>query len=193
MAAGMNPSYSQKLLLFDAQCGDFRVITLRPRSKQCAMCGDNPSIRELIDYEQFCGSGPNDKTPSLNLLDPKDRITCADYKCMVEHEVPHLLIDVREGTEYTICRLEPSENIPLRQLKEDEVLLKVSTLIHNMRDKLPHRNDAQVIIVCRRGNDSQKAVALLKTRLSMDGLCIRDMVGGLTAWSNDIDPSFPKY
>lgn len=54
-------SYSQRLLLFDAHSGDFRVVTLRPRNKHCAVCGDNPSIRELIDYEQFCGSGPNDK------------------------------------------------------------------------------------------------------------------------------------
>ena len=61
----VSASYSQRLLLFDAQSGDFRIVTLRPRNKQCVVCGDNPSIRELIDYEQFCGSGPNDKVGAL--------------------------------------------------------------------------------------------------------------------------------
>eukprot|EP00731_Ephydatia_muelleri_P023565 Em0015g1148a len=193
MAAGMNPSYSQRLLLFDAHSGDFRIVTLRPRNKQCVVCGDNPSIRELIDYEQFCGSGPNDKTPSIHLLTPADRITCADYKCMMDQGVPHLVIDVRESTEYTMCRLEHSENFPLKQLKEEAMVAKVSTLIGHIEAKLPTKSGVQVVVVCRRGNDSQKAVRLLKAQLQVDDVCIRDLVGGLTAWTEEIDPSFPKY
>ena len=54
-------SYSQKLLLFDALCGSFRTIKLRPRQPQCAVCGDNPSITALINYELFCGSRADDK------------------------------------------------------------------------------------------------------------------------------------
>jgi len=54
-------SYVQKLLLFDASSGNFRVIKLRPRSKDCIINGDNPTLRELIDYQQFCGSGAHDK------------------------------------------------------------------------------------------------------------------------------------
>eukprot|EP00731_Ephydatia_muelleri_P023560 Em0015g1143a len=160
MAAGMNPSYSQ---------------------------------RELIDYEQFCGSGPNDKTPSIHLLTPADRITCADYKCMMDQGVPHLVIDVRESTEYTMCRLEHSENFPLKQLKEEAMVAKVSTLIGHIEAKLPTKSGVQVVVVCRRGNDSQKAVRLLKAQLQVDDVCIRDLVGGLTAWTEEIDPSFPKY
>lgn len=59
-------SYSQKLLVFDALCGTFRTIKLRPRQTQCSVCGDNPSITALIDYELFCGSRADDKVaPTL--------------------------------------------------------------------------------------------------------------------------------
>ena len=54
-------SYSQKLLMFDALEGMFRVIKLRPRQPHCAVCGDNPTITQLQDYELFCGSRADDK------------------------------------------------------------------------------------------------------------------------------------
>lgn len=61
-------TYCQKLLLFDALRGQFRSISLRPRSPQCLVCGDSPSITKLIDYEQFCGTGACDKVFDLNTV-----------------------------------------------------------------------------------------------------------------------------
>lgn len=70
-------SYSQKLLLFDALEGMFRVIKLRPRQSHCAVCGDNPTITHLQDYELFCGSRADDKERNLKLLEPTERISCS--------------------------------------------------------------------------------------------------------------------
>lgn len=104
-----------------------------------------------------------------------------------------------------------NEDFPLKQLKEEAMVAKVSTLIGHIEAKLPTKSGGkfhyiyclhlfyiassvvQVVVVCRRGNDSQKAVRLLKAQLQVDDVCIRDLVGGLTAWTEEIDPSFPKY
>ena len=67
--------YSQKLLLFDGLSGTFRTVRLRGRRRDCAVCGENPTITELIDYPEFCGSCPSDKDRSVNILDHKDRMT----------------------------------------------------------------------------------------------------------------------
>ena len=63
--AGLGTSYAQKMLLVDALSGSFRTIKLRPRRKDCPMCGDDPSIKGLIDYVQFCGSSATDKVVQL--------------------------------------------------------------------------------------------------------------------------------
>lgn len=70
-------SYSQKLLLFDALEGMFRIIKLRPRQPHCAVCGDNPTITQLQDYELFCGSRADDKGRNLKLLEPTERVSCS--------------------------------------------------------------------------------------------------------------------
>lgn len=66
---------SGKLLLFDGLAGSFRNIRLRSRDLNCAVCGDHPTIKELVNYETFCGVTASDKTPSLKLLPNDDRYT----------------------------------------------------------------------------------------------------------------------
>jgi adenylyltransferase/sulfurtransferase len=68
LCSGMPASYSQKLLLFDAH-DSFRVIKLRPKQKNCVVCGENPSITKLIDYEQFCGAKATDKACGFSYID----------------------------------------------------------------------------------------------------------------------------
>ena len=65
--AGLGTSYAQKMLLVEALSGSFRTIKLRPRRKDCPVCGDSPTIKELIDYVQFCGASPTDKVLSLSI------------------------------------------------------------------------------------------------------------------------------
>lgn len=101
-------TYSQRMLVFDGLSGVSRTIKLRPRQLSCAVCGDNPTITRLIDYEMFCGSRADDKSRMLSVLDPLQRITCQQYKTVVDSDCAHLLIDVREPVQYEICHLDNS-------------------------------------------------------------------------------------
>jgi len=90
-------------------------MKLRSNKKDCILCGEHPSITELQDYVQFCGSGALDKSPSVELLGYKDRIEPKIYHNL-RNETPHVLIDVRETVQYDICSLPSSINIPLKDL-----------------------------------------------------------------------------
>ena len=94
--------------MFDGLMGVTRTVKLRPRQSSCAVCGDAPTISELIDYEMFCGSKSDDKSASLSLLDPEQRVTCQQYKTVVDSGHTHFLLDIREPVEYEICRLDNS-------------------------------------------------------------------------------------
>lgn len=102
---------SQKMLMFDGLMGTFRTIKLRPRQPQCAVCGDNPTITKLIDYQLFCGSKPDDNTCNIDILKPEQRLTCSEYKDILDSRTPHLLVDVREPVQYNICHLPHSTSI----------------------------------------------------------------------------------
>jgi len=118
---------SGKLLLFDATTTSFRTVKLRPRDKQCAVCGDTPTIKELIDYEGFCNATATDKVVVPKTLPDKFCISTKDYKTkVIDMKIPHILLDVREPVQYAICALPNSINIPLRELEQrmDELKTK---------------------------------------------------------------------
>ncbi|KAJ3032053.1 hypothetical protein HDV00_008004 [Rhizophlyctis rosea] len=173
--------------------GTFRQIKLRGRNTECAVCGDNPSIKELIDYVQFCGAAATDKTPSQRILTAEERVSCQSYYDLVEANEPHVLLDVRETVQYNICALPGSIHIPWKDLEKriDEVQVAASNT--KITDS-PLSNTAEshlpVYVVCRLGNDSQLAVQLLKQRGLKD---VKDIVGGLERWARDVDPTFPTY
>jgi len=177
IVVGLQPSYAQKLLLFDALSGTFRVVKLRGRNKNCQLDGENPTIIQPIDYVQFCGSAPDDKTINEKRLSPEERITCVEYKKIVKNGEDHVLLDVREKVQFEICSLPHSLHIPLNQLEPhmEEIYQK----------KLP------VYVVCRRGNDSQIAVEQLKKKYG--DILAKDIVGGLQQWTLTVDPDFPLY
>ncbi|XP_058451578.1 adenylyltransferase and sulfurtransferase MOCS3 [Malaya genurostris] len=174
-----------RLLLFDGQQSTFRNLKLRPRKKDCTICSDNPTLTKLIDYEQFCSMKATDKDSQLSLLEPEERITVQEYKQLSDSGIPHLLIDVRGSNQFEICQLPASVNIPiddvLKNRKTDDILTQAS-------QKLP------VYVVCRRGNDSQLAVRHLAPLFQERGLdSPKDIVGGLHAWSHNVDHQFPIY
>ncbi|XP_050458228.1 adenylyltransferase and sulfurtransferase MOCS3 isoform X1 [Cataglyphis hispanica] len=182
---------SGRLLLFDGTETKFRNVRLRPKNADCAICGQHPVIQELIDYEEFCGAKANDKDPNLNLLKKEERISAEEYNEMAKVDSKsHILIDVRSPEEYEICHLQDSINIPFTQLSKDHNL----NLIRNNVEKAQEEHcPVHIYILCRRGNDSQKAVQYLKKLFTNDTLRIRDIIGGIHAWSNKIDPKLPKY
>ncbi|KAK0050293.1 adenylyltransferase and sulfurtransferase MOCS3 [Biomphalaria pfeifferi] len=196
IATGIGTSFSQKLLLFDALDGTFRTVKLRPRCKSCLVCGENPTISQLIDYEQFCGAKATDKDHKLHLLERSQRISAKEYSEMVNSKKPHVLVDVRPAIELDICQLpHPVINIPFTSLSrnitevKDQLLLKLKEL---SSDDF-HDYTVPVVCVCRRGNDSQLAVQQLMKVLADDKVKVIDIKGGLHSWSKHIDSHFPIY
>ncbi|TSO25234.1 Adenylyltransferase and sulfurtransferase MOCS3 [Bagarius yarrelli] len=190
-------SFGQQLLMFDAQDGRFRCIKLRSKQANCAVCGETPTVTELQDYESFCGSAATDKCRRLNLLSPEQRVSVQEYESIVDCRTPHLLLDVRPKVEVDICHLPVSINIPLATL-EDQKTDHINILKKKIREiklQMCTESPVPVYIVCKLGNDSQKAVQLLEkmSGTEIEHITVKDISGGLMAWANKIDPSFPKY
>jgi adenylyltransferase/sulfurtransferase len=156
-----------RLLHCDALRMKFREFKLR-RDPECPVCGDHPTLTDLIDYEQFCGVKPKaqPEIPSMTVHELKD--------LMDQHE-DFLLLDVREPYEYDIARIPRSKLIPLGELEK-------------RLDELPR--DIPIAVHCKTGARSARAVGLLRKSGFSD---VRNVARGITGWSEEIDPSVPKY
>lgn len=192
ICAGIDPSFSQKLLLFDGLQGSFRSIKIRGRQPTCPVCGDNPSITELIDYEQFCGARANDKDKDLTLLKDTDRISPKDYKEMLDTKQEHVLVDVRLPVELDICQLPvQSYNLPISSVDKKDC---IQALEERLKCIIPATGDPlPVVVACRRGNDSQVVTQKLKDTFKGWNLDIKDLKGGLLGWTKHVDKNFPVY
>ena len=169
LALGAGISLLNRLLLFDALEMKFRELKLR-RDPQCPVCGEHPVITQLIDYEDFCGLKP--KSPSMH----PDEVTVQDMKqALTRPELGIKVIDVREPEEYQIARVEGVPLFPLSQLAQrfGELDPKQSYYIH-----------------CHAGGRSLRAVEFLRQQGFQQ---VKSVKGGITAWSQEIDPSVPKY
>uniref|UniRef100_A0A3Q1EXR4 Adenylyltransferase and sulfurtransferase MOCS3 n=1 Tax=Acanthochromis polyacanthus TaxID=80966 RepID=A0A3Q1EXR4_9TELE len=197
IASGQGSSCSQQLVMFDAQDARFRSIKLRPKQPGCAVCGENPSVTQLVDYEAFCGSAATDKCCKLNLLSRDQRITVQDYKSILDNAGPHLLLDVRPLVEVDICHLPFSLNIPLSSLEDrkSEHLQLLQERISELKQQMASDCRPPVYVICKQGNDSQKAVQVLEkmSGSEVDSIAVKDISGGLMAWAKRIDPTFPQY
>lgn len=166
---------SERLLLFDGVETKFHNIRLRAKKTDCVICGEHRVVHELIDYEKFCGAKANDKEPNLNLLRKEERISVEEYNRITKIDSkPHILIDVRSPEEYQICHLQNSINIPFTQLGKDCNLKLINDNIKKVREE---HHSVDLYLLCRRGNDSQKAAQYLKMRFTEDTLKIRDIIG----------------
>ncbi|MFW9854956.1 MAG: molybdopterin-synthase adenylyltransferase MoeB [Candidatus Thorarchaeota archaeon] len=160
-----------RLLLVDALDMNFRELILR-KNPQCAICGSNPTIHELIDYEAFCGVG----TDQVPLFEKEDEITPPQLASLLGSGVPLQLIDVREPHERKISQISNSHLMPLNKVTEMAKALD--------RDQL-------TVVYCRSGARSAKAVNQLKRELGFSK--ILNLVGGVNAWASEVDPSIPTY
>ncbi|XP_059209528.1 adenylyltransferase and sulfurtransferase MOCS3 [Centropristis striata] len=197
IASGQGSSCGQQLVMFDAHDTRFRSIKLRPKQAGCAVCGENPSVTQLVDYEAFCGSAATDKCRKLNLLSRDQRITVQDYKSILDNAEPHLLLDVRPLVEVDICHLPFSLNIPLSSLEErksDHIQL-LQERIGQLKQQMEGDCRPPVYVICKLGNDSQKAVQVMEkmSGSEVDGITVKDISGGLMAWARRIDLTFPQY
>ncbi len=159
-----------RLLLYDALAMRFRELKLR-RNVDCPVCGDHPTIRELIDYEQFCGI-PNQQHEPVAVEGDIDPV---EVKAKIDRGDPFVLIDVREPHEYQICKIPYAKLIPLGDLPK-----RVNEL----------DSADEIVAHCKSGVRSAKAVDFLKQAGFRK---VRNMKGGILAWSDKVDPSVPKY
>jgi molybdopterin/thiamine biosynthesis adenylyltransferase/rhodanese-related sulfurtransferase/molybdopterin converting factor small subunit len=166
---GIGETLKGRLLLYDALGMRFRELKLR-RDPDCPACGDHPSITKLIDYQEFCGIKPmSTQTVNSGVID----VTAVKEK--LDRGDQFLLIDVREPHEYQIARIPGSKLIPLGELPKH-----LSELDKN----------AEIVAHCKMGGRSQQAVDLMKQNGFTN---VRNMTGGITAWSDKVDPTVPKY
>ncbi len=159
-----------RLVLYDALAMRFRELKLR-RNPECPVCGDHPTIRELIDYQQFCGvpNQPHEPVAAEGDIDP------VEVKAKIDRGDRFVLIDVREPHEYQICNIPFAQLIPLGDLPK----------------RINELNSADEIVAhCKSGVRSGKAVDFLKQAGFKK---VRNMRGGILAWSDKVDPSVPKY
>eukprot|EP00037_Helgoeca_nana_P018332 m.175304 g.175304 ORF g.175304 m.175304 type:complete len:656 (-) comp24403_c0_seq4:101-2068(-) len=152
-----------RLLLFDGPTTGFHTVRLGPRKPDCAVCGDSPAITNVaaIDYLAFCGATT---CPTQTLLESTDRVTCTQFAA-ARHERGVVVVDVRPPVHYGIAKLPESINIPLATLLADDL---VDTRL---------QESSRVIVICRRGNDSQIATQRLQERLG-EGHSVMDLKVG---------------
>lgn len=160
-----------RLLLFDALNMKFRELKLR-KDLACPVCGENPTVKSLIDYEVFCGLHAPVAAPTGQV----EEITALELKQWIDAGRDIQIIDVREPHEYAISRLPHARLIPLAQVTNHLQEFKV----------------AQTIVVqCKSGGRSAKAIQALRD-VGYTGRLV-NLKGGILAWSSDVDPSVPKY
>ena len=158
-----------RFLIFDALRMRFRELKLR-RDPDCPVCGDRPTVRELIDYEQFCGVTAVPQTGA-----PLEETSVEGLKTRLDSEDDLLLLDVREPQEYQICAIPGSTLIPLGELPG------------RLAELEGRRN---IVVHCKSGVRSAKAVKLLREAGFSDTVNLK---GGILAWIDRVDPSLPKY
>jgi molybdopterin/thiamine biosynthesis adenylyltransferase/rhodanese-related sulfurtransferase len=171
LALGKGSSLVGRLLLFNALDMKFRELKLR-RDPQCPLCGDRPTITELIDYEMFCGIMP---APAASAGHP-DEVTVHEMKrALTDPKLGIRVIDVREPDEYEIAHI---DGVPL---------LPMSVLQQRFTELDPNQ---QYYVSCKSGIRSLRAVEFLREQ---GFKYLKSVKGGIDAWSDEIDPHVPKY
>ncbi|KAL3500149.1 hypothetical protein ACH5RR_039242 [Cinchona calisaya] len=194
VASYVGEPLSGRMLLFDALAGRLRIVKIRGRSLQCEACGENEALTEEqfreIDYEIFTQTSLSTVPLKLNLLPVGSRISSKEYRERVVKGEVHVLVDVRPAHHYKIVSLPKSINIPLPSLEAR--LPEITSALVNKDDSKNASIDSNVslYVICRRGNDSQRAVQYLH---KMGFSSAKDIIGGLESWAHDVDPNFPTY
>ena len=162
-----------RFLVYDALRMRFRELKLR-KDPDCPVCGDNPTVTELIDYEQFCGVTPAAPAGELS-AGADDDATVEQLKARIDSRDGVFILDVREPQEYQICAIPGSTLIPLGDLP---------SRLHELAGR------GEMIVHCKSGARSAKAVKLLRDAGFAQAKNLR---GGILRWIDAVDPSLPKY
>jgi adenylyltransferase/sulfurtransferase len=175
LITGIGEPLIGRFLIYDALRMKFRELKLK-RDPDCPVCGTNPTVTELIDYEQFCGVAP--AAPEVAVSTSTNNETETDVKELkrkIDAREDFFLLDVREPNEFQIGRIPGSTLIPL-----GEVPQRVSEI---PRDK-------EIVVHCKMGGRSARAATFLRQQGYKN---VKNLKGGILDWSDKIDPSVPKY
>jgi Dinucleotide-utilizing enzymes involved in molybdopterin and thiamine biosynthesis family 2 len=169
LLTGIGEPLIGRLLLYDALAMRFRELKLR-RNPDCPVCGDHPTVTELIDYQQFCGISPEEAHRDATI-----EITPAEVADWLHSDNPPFLLDVREPNEWEICHIPGAVRISVNELAE-----RMNEL----------DSAVEMVVYCRSGVRSARAVELLRQAGFRK---VKNMAGGILRWSDEVDPSVPKY
>lgn len=180
LIAGIGAPMIGRLLLIDTFGAEYRTLEIR-RDPDCPVCGDEPTVTALIDYEAFCGLA--DADPPFNIPDdfhlpvPRPEVSARELREMLDEGWEPLLIDVREPGEHEVSNLDDlgAVAIPLDELEE------------RLGEIDPGRDS---VWFCRTGRRSADVVEFLHSRGFEKAL---NLAGGINAWARDIDPELPVY
>jgi len=161
-----------RLMIYDALEMNYRTVRVR-KDPECPVCGKNPTITELIDYEEFCGTVSEDAQKAA----AGSTITATELKDMLDHGEDIFLIDVREPNEYEIVSIPGAVLIPKGEFLSGAAL-----------ERLPQ--DKRIVLHCKSGQRSAEALAVVKDAGFSDAVHVG---GGVLAWINQVDPSLPAY
>ncbi|PSQ86476.1 MAG: molybdenum cofactor biosynthesis protein MoeB [Bacteroidetes bacterium QS_3_64_15] len=183
LLTGVGEPLVGRLLMTDALNMDFRTVNV-PTNPDCPVCGENPTVTELIDYEAFCGIPQDDEastngTADADVSDSDDAIPETSVHALKHRrdagDAPFVL-DVREPYEAEIASIDADQLIPVDELADR---------LH----ELEADPDEEVVVHCRSGGRSAKATKFLREK----GYDASNLDGGVLAWSDEIDPDVPQY
>ena len=176
LLTGIGDTLIGQLVIYDALESTFRKVRIR-KDPNCAVCGDNPTVTELIDYEAFCGVISDEaaeaaRESTISVLDLKEKLARRE-----RGEEDFVLIDVREPAEYEIVAIPGSVLIPKNEF-----------LMGSALESMPH--DKQIVLHCKVGQRSAEVLAVVKGAGFADA---QHVGGGVVAWVNQVEPTKPTY
>jgi adenylyltransferase/sulfurtransferase len=161
-----------RLMIYDALEMSYRTVQVK-KDPECPVCGKNPTVTELIDYEAFCGAVSEEAQEAAQ----GSTITARDLKNMMDADENIFVVDVREPNEYEIVSIPGATLIPKGEFISGEAL-----------SKLPQ--DKRLVLHCKSGARSAECLAIVKDAGFSDAVHVG---GGVLAWVNQIDPELPTY
>jgi adenylyltransferase/sulfurtransferase len=172
LIAGIGEPLAGRLMIYDALEMSYRTVRVQ-KDPECAVCGKNPTVTELIDYDAFCGTISDEAAEAA----VGSTITATDLKGMLDRDDKIFLVDVREPNEYEIVSIPGATLIPKGEFLSGAAL-----------EKMPQ--DKRIVLHCKSGVRSAECLAIVKNAGFSDAVHVG---GGVLAWVKQVDPSLPSY
>jgi molybdopterin/thiamine biosynthesis adenylyltransferase/rhodanese-related sulfurtransferase len=172
LLAGIGEPLLGRLMVYDALEMNYRTVKVR-KDPNCAVCGEHPTVTELIDYDDFCGTVSDEAAEATF----GSTITVGELRDWQNADKPIDLIDVREPAEWEIVRIPGARLVPKGDILSGAALAG-----------LPQ--DRQIVLYCKTGIRSAEALAAIKAAGFKDAVHVQ---GGVTSWVKQIDPALPSY